>query len=106
MEDLLQYGFNVQWDGTARTLTVGMLRTAHPIQYTASYTHPVVSQPNGAIAMPYYYTDITTWIGSTQVTGFNIGGFTCICMDDLASVFAVTYVWDPGARTLSMATQH
>ena len=104
VEDLLQYGFNVQWDGTARTLTVGMLRTAHPIQYTASYTHPVVSQPNGAIAMPYYYTDITTWIGSTQVTGFNIGGFTCICMDDLAAFFSTGYVWDGAARTLRLTT--
>ena len=104
VEDLLEYGFDVRWIGEERKLVIGMLRTAHPILYTASYTHPAVTQPSGTVAMPYYYTDITTWIGSTQVTGYNIGGYTCICLDDLAAYFSKGYVWDGAARTIRLST--
>lgn len=54
--------------------------------------------------MPYLYTNITTWIGDVQVTGYNIGGYTCICMDDLAAHFADEYVWSPADKALYMTS--
>jgi len=104
VEDLLGYGFDVQWIGSERKLLIGTTRTAHPILYTTTYVHPTVTQPSGTPAMPYYFTDITTWIGTTQVTGYNIGGLTCICLDDLAAHFSTGYVWDGAARTLRLST--
>ncbi len=55
--------------------------------------------------MKYLYTEITTWIGERQIVGYNIGGFTCCRMDDLAEAFAETYVWDPATITLNMTTK-
>jgi len=103
-EDLLSYGFEVKWLGDERRLVVGTARTASPEAY-----RPVIDSTaagvTGTPAMPYYFTDITVTVAGKSVEGINIGGFTCICMDDLAAVFAVTYVWDPGARMLSLTTQ-
>ena len=104
-EDLLNYGFEVTWLGDERRLVIGTRRTAAPDAYqpvpgTAS------SGVSGMPAMPYYFTDITVTLAGRPVEGVNIGGFTCIGMDDLASAFAVNYVWNPDARTLSMATQN
>ena len=104
-EDLLSYGFKVSWYADTRRLAIGTTRTAAPDAYQPVSGSAVAGVP-GAPAMPYYFTDIAVSLADRSIEGVNIGGFTCICMDDLASVFAVTYVWDPGARTLSMSTQH
>jgi len=104
VEDLLLYGFNVVWYGTEKKLVVYPERTAAPENYTADYTPGKSGGKNGEVAMPYLYTDITTWIGSNKVNAYNIGGFTCMCIDDLAAVFAETYTYDNASRTLKMTS--
>ena len=103
-EDLLMYGFSVVWNGVSKTLTIYPTRTAAPADYTADYTPTAAGGKVGEPAMPYLYTDVVTYIGSEKITSYNIGGFTCICIDDLAQKFAQGYVWDPTARTLKMTS--
>lgn len=104
-EDLMQYGFHVEWDAVGRRLIVHTDRTASPDGYTADYVPEASRCPAGTPAMQYLHTDITAWIGEKQVTGYNIGGYTCIGMDDLAAVFASDYVWDADARALRMTSE-
>lgn len=98
VEDLMEYGFSVTWDPIAGSLVIG----ARNGEVTSSYRPTENTHEPGEPAMEYLYTDITTWIGSTQVTGYNIGGFTCICMDDLAKFYAKDYVWSPEDKSLRM----
>ena len=94
VEDLMNYGFSVQWKPNVKKLVIDTNRTAQPSGYTATYTPEKNTHPAGTVAMQYLYTEITTWIGSDKVTSYNVGGFTCICMDDLAKYFKKEYVWD------------
>ncbi len=106
VEDLAAYGFDVQWiaEGSGK-LVVGTTRTAAPDGYTTTYVPEKNTHPAGSVAMQYLYTNITAWLGDTQVTGYNIGGFTCIGMDDLANTFATNYVWDGVEGALRLYTQ-
>ena len=106
VEDLAAYGFDVQWiaEGAGK-LVVGTTRTAAPEGYTTTYVPEKNTNPAGTVAMQYLYTNITAWLGDTQVTGYNIGGFTCIGMDDLASTFSTNYVWDGTEGALKLYTQ-
>lgn len=99
VEDLMEYGFSVTWDPSAGRLVIG----ARNGKVTSSYRPTANTHKPGEPAMEYLYTDITTWIGSTQVTGYNIGGYTCICMDDLAKFYAKEYVWNPSDKSLRMS---
>jgi len=102
VEDLVHYGFAVTWNGEARTLNIAKTRTAAPGDYNSEHrTNISAGWKNvGKPAMPYVYTDVRTFIGTTEVESFNIGGFTCICMDDLAVHMAGDYQWDGVKRTL------
>lgn len=104
VEDLMAYGFAVSWLPEEGRLVIAKDRTAAPDAYTANYQPEANTHPAGTPAMPYLYTEITTWIGDTQVTGYNIGGYTCICMDDLAAHFAGGYVWSPEDKALYMTS--
>ena len=77
-EDLLNYGFNVEWRGSEGKLVIHTNRTATPDGYTATYQHTANTEVPGTPAFQYLYTDITTWIEDKQITGYNIGGNTCI----------------------------
>ena len=106
-EDLLSYGFNVEWRGSEAKLIIHKDRTAVPSQYTATYQHTANTEVPGTPAFQYYYTNITAWIEDQQITGYNIGGNTCICMDDLANAFIDSYddyVWHPEKATLRLVT--
>ncbi len=106
VEDLAAYGFDVQWHAEgAGMLVVGTTRTAKPDDYTTTYVPETNTQPVGSVAMQYLYTNINTWLGNKHVTGYNIGGFTCIGMDDLANTFATNYVWDGVEGALRLYTQ-
>lgn len=104
-EDLLDYGFAVRWLPEQKRLAVSTTRTATPAGYSAAYVPSPNTHPAGAVAMQYLYTEITVWLGERQVKSYNIGGFTCICMDDLAEVFGTAYVWDPSSPALRLTTQ-
>jgi hypothetical protein len=104
-EDLMQYGFSVRWIPEEEKLVIDPEHLGTPDTYSASYVPEKNTHVAGEYAMPYLYTNITTWIGEKQITGYNIGGYTCIWMDDLAAVFAETFIWDPSTITLRMTTR-
>lgn len=99
-EDLTDYGFKVTWnaddaDGVLSIISgTGIVSSVHTPE---SDTH----RP-GEPAMPYLFTNILTFIAKQPVWGANIGGMTCVGMDDLAYYFAESYVWDPDARELRL----
>lgn len=103
-EDLAAYGFHVEWRGDEGKLIIHTARTANPSNYTANYMPEKNTHIVGSVAFPYLHTNITTWIGQNQVTGYNVGGSTCICMDDLAKYFGTSYVWNPEDVTLRLVT--
>jgi len=102
VEDLVEYGFDVIWDGTSKTLRISDTRTALPDDYSPSKRFPPKSNAVGKRMMQYLYTDIKTYIGDTEVMSYNIGGMTCICVDDLAAHFASRYEWQPDRRLLML----
>ena len=92
-EDLTDYGFDVYWDGDARTLTVGHSYIPTP-QYTEQNwqgngtvkTNIEIKnniKPIGSFAGYIYSTDIKTYVAGEEVTAFNIGGRTIIYIDEL-----------------------
>ncbi len=88
-EDLAQYGFAVEWQPETARLVICTERTAFPIDYAASARTAEISEwvrtaPAGKPVGPYYDTRITTWIGSVQVTAYNMDGWTCVPIDELA----------------------
>lgn len=105
-EELAQYGFAVEWLPAQKKLSVLAQRTRLPEQYVSNYS-PVFDEGKrpGDPVLPVLHTDIVTEIRGKAVTSYNIGGYTCIGVDDLAACFAEEYIWDGDARTLSLTTR-
>ena len=87
-EDLTEYGFAVEWHPDEERLIIRTERTAFPDEYSIhshyaeTYNMVHLAAP-GERVFPYLCTRITTWIGEEQVTGYNIGGRTCVPIDEL-----------------------
>lgn len=103
-EDLMDYGFGVTWDGSTSRLIISEQRTATPSGYTSRYVPVRSPYAPGTPAMQYLYTNVTVWIGRAQIAGYNIGGYTCVAMDDLAARFGIGYTWDPLTSSLRLRT--
>lgn len=105
VEDLAQFGFSVTWvaEGSGKLIVSGE-RTATPDAYTTTYA-PDPTAPTTGVAMSYLSTDVTAWLGDMQVTGYNIGGMTCIWLDDLYRIFGYGLVWDGTEGALRLTTQ-
>ena len=97
VEDLASYGFDVAWDGTARTLKV--VRNAGKTVTGAAVTATSGGKV-GDKAMPVYATDIKTYLDGKETESYNVGGRTIVYVDDLAKLYASDYKWDPSAKTL------
>lgn len=101
--DLVDYGFNVVWDGNKRTSTIW--RTAYNPWETdepqADYKpEKVPANLVGTIAMPVYYTDIKCIYDSfKELKSFNVGGKLAVYLKDLAAIYADTYIWNSQDRT-------
>lgn len=97
-EDLQNYGFNVEWNGEARSLSITRNNDAKQITpYGTVYKY---SYKSGQNSYPYLETDIATYVNGQKVEIFNIDGKTCLYMDDLAPYGEV--VWVPEVRALKM----
>lgn len=75
-EDLRGYGFNVVWNGEARTLSVS--------KNTYGVTAPIEEITHNTKRLPVYATDIVTYIDGNVVESFNVGGETVIFFSELA----------------------
>lgn len=97
-EDLANYGFDVNWDDYQRALYIESNHRATKIT-----PHETVYQYSAVAGYPsfaYLETDITTYVNGNYVESFNIGGQTCIYMDDLASCGEL--VWVPEFRAIKL----
>ena len=82
-EDLVNYGFDVIWNGSERTLCVDKTGNK-PINGT--FDVAVNTKPIGSYAGNIYATDIKTYVDGEEVKAFNIGGRTIIYIDELLRV--------------------
>lgn len=96
-EDLANYGFNVAWDDTTRTLTVTRSGGTTITPYGTVYKY---SSKVGQNSFPIYETDIVTYVNNAQVESFAIGGKTCVYIDSLASYGELNWVPEQRATKL------
>lgn len=98
VEALRTYGFNVVWDGNARTLTI----TDNKGTATSSATS-AASGPIGAVAGSYYHTDIVTYFNGVAIESYNLGGQTVIPATKLRD-FGYDVIWDGDNRRVLIDT--
>lgn len=96
-EDLANYGFNVVWNNTARTLTVTRSGGTTITPYGTVYKY---SSKVGRNSFPIYETDIVTYVNNIQVDSFAIGGKTCVYIDSLAPYGELNWVSEQRATKL------
>jgi len=97
VEDLLNYGFDVVWNGTAKTLSV----TSNPLKKITPLPVEKNTKPVGTFKCKYVYTDIKTYLSGVLIESFAINGVTLIDFELLAKYGKLT--WDGKARTISLA---
>ena len=98
VEALRTYGFNVDWDGNARTLTITDNKGAAKSSATATANGPI-----GAVAGSYYHTDIVTYFNGVAIESYNLGGQTVIPATKLRD-FGYNVVWDGDNRRVLIET--
>ena len=97
VEDLLNYGFDVVYDGKTRTLKVELNKNKafKPLAVNKDTTH----KP-GEIKCQYVYTDIKTYISGKEVESYAIAGVTLIDFELLAKYGSVK--WDGKTREIKL----
>lgn len=97
-EDLADYGFTVEWNGDARTLTVN--RSAGKAFQPA--TMPTREEkPIGTPVSPVLYTDIVTYLDGGVVESFNVDGRTILYFSELSRYGS--YLYDNDVRMSMLA---
>ena len=96
-EDLRYYGFDVVWDGAARTLKVELNTNKKFAPLTV--TKDTINKP-GTVKCPYFYTDIITYVSGVQVESFAISGKTLINFELLKKYGSLN--WNAQARELRL----
>jgi hypothetical protein len=95
-EDLRGYGFQVDWNAKARSLSVERTINADGTLFLPeswpSYTPEPAKGTIGSWCKNILRSDIVTYLSGSQVDGFNIDGETLIWLSDLSPYGTVT--WD------------
>ena len=99
VEALRTYGFNVDWDGNARTLTITDTKGTATSSATAAANGAI-----GAVAGSYYHTDIVTYFNGVAIESYNLGGQTVIPATKLRD-FGYDVVWDADNRRVLIQTE-
>ena len=79
-EDLLKYGFNVDWNDVARTVTISRNKET---EFSGKLIFDSEDVTVGKKIGTAYYTDIRTFVNGITVLSYNIGGKTAIFTDAL-----------------------
>ena len=92
-EDLEKYGFDVVWDGKARTLSI--YRNVHK-SYEIALDKRGINITKSSIPMRKHYcdvydTDIKTYLDGKEIEAFNVDGRTMIQVDHLAQYGEFNY---------------
>ena len=95
--DLRNYGFDVIWDESARTVAIN--RSTKYVTAAPDFNHAFVPQSMvGQKSYDLLYTDITTFVNGFEVPSYNINGRTIIRFDTL-SEFGSS-IWYPEQKTV------
>lgn len=115
MEDLaigeINYGFDVWYEDESRKLTVNSKA------YSGYGECDVKRGTVGKITGKIYETDIKVVFNAKEVQGYNIGGRTAVCIEDLGAVtedsknynygysdYMCNFTWDNDTRTVKLNT--
>ena len=120
IEDLRSYGFDVEWNPEALTLSVSVNKKPSELPSFVPQR-----QTAGNIVGHTYYTNIRSYFEGIEMINFqtnepkvfNIGGTTCAVIEDIAvmqgsvgvetpiySSYGMTYVWNEADRTIKLYT--
>jgi len=99
VEDLANYGFEVKWDGSKRTLSVE--RNKNKAFKPMNVTKDTANKP-GAFKCKYVYTDIKTYLSGALVESFAINGVTLIDLELLALRYNGKVSWNGQTRELKI----
>ena len=96
VEDLAKYGFDVKWDGVAKTLKVELNKSKkfEPLPVEKN------TKPVGTYKCDYVYTDIRTYLSGMLVESYAIKGVTLIDFELLAKYGKLT--WDGKTREIRL----
>lgn len=99
-EDLRNYGFEVIWNPSLRTLSITRNSVYYP---SVSYTQPFIVQSLvGEKSHNLLYTDIKTYVNNSPVQSYNINGRTIIRFDSLNAFGGVTWTAESKEILLEM----
>lgn len=87
-EDLRNYGFDVTWDGDARTLSVTMADGGAISGMSGVYKYPNAIGRKFADTL---YTDIRTYVNGDPIQAYSINGYTMIELKSLSEFGAVNW---------------
>ena len=88
------YGFEVVWDGEARTLSITDLGNGFVSEQAKSGELCVLSSGTpGTVAGNYYVTDIVTYFNGRRIDAYNTGGRTLIPAEELIH-FGYNVIWN------------
>ncbi|HIW57155.1 MAG TPA: WG repeat-containing protein [Firmicutes bacterium] len=96
VEDLRDYGFEVNWNEDTRTLSVSYNQTGNTA--AAAYIPEENAAPAGSHIAYAHKTDIKTYVSGDEVAAYNIGGETIILIDELSRFGEIT--WDEESRSV------
>ncbi len=99
-EDLRNYGFDVDWNGDARTLNI-----------LPNYTKEIsgcgtVYSGAGRQGKVFTYTcdsDIKVYIGGIEISAYCIDGYMMVSLEDLANLLdSIEFTWDSSTRSAKL----
>lgn len=107
LEDLEQYGFNVKYDDSIRTVFVNKL--GEPAE---DFKPQIECGKVGEVAGYYYETDILAYLNGVNIRAYAIDGQMVARVEDIGAVredseygissYGMTYTWDEENRLLSL----
>lgn len=112
IEDLQYYGFDVVWNAEERTIS------ATSSERALNYAHYAKTErgKGGELAGAIYETNIRAFVNGQSVKSYNIGGYTCVCIEDLGdpagspneawgySKYCMKAEWDAAEKIISLFT--
>ena len=94
-EDLINYGFKVEWSEQARALYISRSQS--------SKVNPTAIKKNlipGTAVYDVLETDISVYANSQKITSYSVNGYTALPLEELTMVGEIN--WHPQSRTLKM----
>ena len=98
-EDLANFGFDVEWDGNARTLNI----TRNPekdIDVEAYIVFETAPNMIGKQALPVLSTDIRTYVNGVEAKSYNVDGRTVVDFESLSAYGPVQ--WHQDLRVIKL----